>query len=92
MEVDGDTTLLATVGTALSGIRKAKSEAKVKQRTEVLSATITASESAHDPAQGRPGRPKAAANARELTLVAGDGELAVSDVVLAPGRSRPSRP
>ena len=40
--LDGDTTLLATVGTALSGIRKAKSEAKVKQRTEVLSATITA--------------------------------------------------
>jgi hypothetical protein len=31
--------LLATVGTALSGIRKAKSEAKVKQRTEVLGKT-----------------------------------------------------
>ena len=45
-------------GTALSGIRKAKSEAKVKQRTEVLSATITASESAHHAAEGRPGRPQ----------------------------------
>ena len=45
-------------GTALSGIRKAKSEAKVKQRTEVLSATITASESAHHAAEGRAGRPE----------------------------------
>ncbi|GAP56764.1 valine--tRNA ligase [Arthrobacter sp. Hiyo6] len=42
---DGDTSMLATVGVALSGIRKAKSEAKVKQRTEVLSATVTATES-----------------------------------------------
>ena len=33
---DGDTTLLATVGDALCGIRKAKSEAKVKQRTQVF--------------------------------------------------------
>ena len=43
--VDGDTTPAGHRGTALGGIRKAKSEAKVKQRTEVLSATITASES-----------------------------------------------
>ncbi|MFP3632407.1 class I tRNA ligase family protein, partial [Burkholderia sp. SIMBA_045] len=38
---DGDTTMLGTVGIALSGIRKAKSEAKVKQRTAVLSASIS---------------------------------------------------
>jgi valyl-tRNA synthetase len=82
--VDGDTTLLATVGTALSGIRKAKSEAKVKQRTEVLSATITASESLTTQLKAGLGDLKAAANARELALVAGEGELTVSDVVLAP--------
>ena len=82
--VDGDTTLLATVGTALSGIRKAKSEAKVKQRTEVLSATITASESLTTQLKAGLADLKAAANARELALVAGEGELAVSDVVLAP--------
>jgi valyl-tRNA synthetase len=82
--VDGDTTLLATVGTALSGIRKAKSEAKVKQRTEVLSATITASESLNTQLKAGLADLKAAANARELTLVGGDGELTVSDVVLAP--------
>ena len=83
VEVDGDTTLLATVGTALSGVRKAKSEAKVKQRTEVLSATITASESLTTQLKAGLGDLKAASNARELTLVAGDGELTVSDVVLA---------
>ena len=76
--------MLATVGTALSGIRKAKSEAKVKQRTEVLSATITAPESLATQLKAGLADLKAAANARELTLVAGDGELTVSDVVLAP--------
>ena len=83
VEIDGDTTLLSTVGTALSGIRKAKSEAKVKQRTEVLSATITASESLTTQLKAGLADLKAAANARELELVAGEGELTVSDVVLA---------
>jgi valyl-tRNA synthetase len=87
LEIDGDTTLLATVGTALSGVRKAKSEAKVKQRTEVLSATITATESLTTQLKAGLGDLKAASNARELTLVAGDGELAVSDVVLAPAEA-----
>ncbi|NUP57966.1 MAG: valine--tRNA ligase [Pseudarthrobacter sp.] len=80
----GDTTMLSTVGVALSGVRKAKSEAKVKQRTEVLSATITAPEG--PTAQLRAGLAdlKAASNAREITLVVGDGELTVTDVALAP--------
>ncbi|GAB5077034.1 valine--tRNA ligase [Arthrobacter sp. AD-310] len=83
IEVDGDTTMLATVGTALSGVRKAKSEAKVKQRTEVLSATITAPESLTAQLQAGLQDLKAASNAREITLVVGDGDLAVSDVDLA---------
>ena len=82
--VDGDTTMLGTVGIALSGIRKAKSEAKVKQRTEVLSATISATESFVAQLEAGLGDLKAAANAQEISLVAGDGELTVSDVVLAP--------
>ncbi len=89
VEADGDTTLLATVGTALSGVRKAKSEAKVKQRTEVLSATITASESLTTQLKAGLGDLKAASNARELTLVAGEGELTVSDVVLAAPEDHP---
>ncbi|WP_247045790.1 valine--tRNA ligase [Arthrobacter rhizosphaerae] len=81
---DGDTTMLATVGTALSGIRKAKSEAKVKQRTEVLSATITASEALTAQLRAGLGDLKAASNAREITLEAANGELTVSAVELAP--------
>jgi valyl-tRNA synthetase len=87
---DGDTTMLATVGVALSGIRKAKSEAKVKQRTEVLSATITATESLTTQLKAGLADLKAASNARELTLVAGEGELTVSNVVLAQPEDAPS--
>lgn len=90
VEIDGDTTLLATVGTALSGVRKAKSEAKVKQRTEVISATITASESLTTQLKAGLGDLKAASNARELTLVAGEGDLTVSDVVLAAPEEQPT--
>ncbi|QFG67953.1 valine--tRNA ligase [Ornithinimicrobium pratense] len=36
----GDAALLPTVGQALTGLRKAKSEAKVKMRTEISAATI----------------------------------------------------
>jgi valyl-tRNA synthetase len=81
---DGDIAMLATVGTALSGIRKAKSEAKVKQRTQVLSATITAPEVQAAQLRAGLGDLKAAANAVELTVTAGDGDLVVSDVELAP--------
>ena len=79
----GDTTLLATVGVALSGVRKAKSEAKVKQRTEVLSATITASEALTTQLKAGLADLKAASNAREINLLVGDGDLTVSDVALA---------
>ena len=81
---DGDTTLLSTVGDALSGIRKAKSEAKVKQRTQVLSATVTAGEVRAAQLAAGLGDLKAAANALEITIAVGEGELTVSDVELAP--------
>jgi len=81
---DGDTAMLGTVGTALSGIRKAKSEAKVKQRTEVLSATIVAPEALVAQLQAGLNDLKAAANARDITLESSAGELTVSDVVLVP--------
>ncbi|MFJ4261938.1 valine--tRNA ligase [Paenarthrobacter nicotinovorans] len=87
---DGDTTMLGTVGIALSGIRKAKSEAKVKQRTEVLSASITASEVLVAQLKAGLGDLKAAANAQEIALQSGEGELTVSDVVLAPAEEAPA--
>ncbi len=87
---DGDTTMLGTVGVALSGIRKAKSEAKVKQRTGVLSAAITASEVLVAQLKAGLGDLKAAANAQKITLQSGEGELTVSDVVLAPAEETPA--
>ena len=77
------TAMLATVGSALSGIRKAKSEAKVKQRTEVLSASISAPAFQLKHLEAGLGDLKAAGNARQITLAEGT-ELAVADVVLAP--------
>ncbi len=87
---DGDTTMLGTVGVALSGIRKAKSEAKVKQRTAVLSASITANEMLVAQLKAGLGDLKAAANAQEIALQSGEGELTVSDVVLAPAEDTPA--
>jgi valyl-tRNA synthetase len=78
-----DTGMLGTVGAALSGIRKAKSEAKVKQRTEVLSATIAAPAGQLAQLRAGLGDLRAAGNAREIRLVEGE-LLAVSDVELAP--------
>ncbi|MFI2562573.1 valine--tRNA ligase [Paenarthrobacter sp. NPDC018779] len=87
---DGDTTMLGTVGLALSGIRKAKSEAKVKQRTEVLSANISATEVLVAQLKAGLGDLKAAANAQEITLQSGEGDLTVSDVVLAQPEETPA--
>ncbi|MFF1829530.1 valine--tRNA ligase [Paenarthrobacter sp. NPDC058040] len=87
---DGDTTMLGTVGLALSGIRKAKSEAKVKQRTEVLSANISATEVLLAQLKAGLGDLKAAANAQEITLQSGEGDLTVSDVVLVPAEETPA--
>ncbi|WP_312180384.1 valine--tRNA ligase [Arthrobacter sp.] len=79
-----DAAILGTVAQALGGIRKAKSEAKVKQRTEVLTATVSAP--APQVERLRAGLPDllAAGNVRNLDLVAGDGELTVNGVELAP--------
>ncbi len=79
---EGDLSMLGTLGAALSGLRKAKSEAKVKQRTEVLSARIGAPAGQLRQVQDGLADLKAAANARDLTLVEAD-ELAVDEVRLA---------
>ncbi|WP_129359744.1 MULTISPECIES: valine--tRNA ligase [Micrococcaceae] len=81
----GDPEVLTVVGRALSGLRKSKSEAKVKQRTEVSSATISAP--TEQIAQLRAGLEdlKAAGNAREIELAASAGDIGVSDVELVPG-------
>ena len=70
-------------GLALGGIRKAKSEAKVKQRTEVLTATISGSAAQVAQLEAGLGDLKAAGNAREVMLAEAEGELTVTKVELA---------
>lgn len=82
LENGNDPTMLVTLGDALSGLRKAKSEAKVKQRTEVLDATITAPADQLARLRAGLGDLKAAANARELHFIEGP-ELAITNVNLA---------
>ncbi|RLZ04334.1 valine--tRNA ligase [Kocuria tytonicola] len=78
----GDPEVLTVVGEALSGLRKSKSEAKVKQRTAVTSATVCAPAAQLEQLRAGLEDLMAAGNAADLTLSAAEGELAVSDVVL----------
>src|SRR5699024_1364418 len=68
----GDVDVLTTVTRAISRIRKAKSDAKVKQRTEVLTATITAVEDRVTELGAGLDDLRAAGNVRELTLEQGE--------------------
>ncbi len=76
--------VLTSVALALGGIRKAKSEAKVKQRTEVETAVVTAPAAQVEQIHAGLGDLLAAGNARDLRLVEGEGTLAVSEVELVP--------
>ncbi|GAA2109435.1 valine--tRNA ligase [Kocuria atrinae] len=78
----GDPEVLTVVGEALSGLRKSKSEAKVKQRTAVTSATVSAPAAQLEQLRAGLDDLKAAGNAADLTLTDADGELTVSDVQL----------
>ncbi|MUK00763.1 valine--tRNA ligase [Vibrio cholerae] len=79
-----DAGVLTSVALALGGIRKAKSEAKVKQRTEVETAVVTAPAAQVEQVRAGLGDLLAAGNARDLRLAEGEGTLAVSDVELVP--------
>lgn len=78
----GDPEVLTVVGEALSGLRKSKSEAKVKQRTAVTSATVSGPAAQLEQLRAGLDDLKAAGNAADLTLTDADGELTVSDVEL----------
>ncbi|MCC5671269.1 valine--tRNA ligase [Kocuria rhizophila] len=82
LAAEGDPEVLTVVGEALSGLRKSKSEAKVKQRTAVLSATVSAPAAQLKQLRAGLDDLKAAGNAADLTLSPAEGELSVSDVAL----------
>ncbi|MEJ5945197.1 valine--tRNA ligase [Pseudokineococcus basanitobsidens] len=80
---DADPRVLAVVAGALAGVRKAKSQAKVSQRTEAVRALVTAPSA--DLALLRPAADdlRGAGRVGDLDLAEGGDELVVSDVELA---------
>jgi valyl-tRNA synthetase len=79
----GDHSILATAAQVLSGIRGAKSNAKVSQKTEVTSVTVTGPQAALDAAQSTLGDIRAAGNVTGgVTFAAAAADLTV-DAVLA---------
>jgi valyl-tRNA synthetase len=87
--LDADPGMLATVGAALGGLRKAKSEAKVKQRTEVLSAVVSGSVAQVRQLEAALADLSAAGNAAGIELRVEDGDLRVSEVRLAAPEQAP---
>ena len=77
----GSTGMLATVGQALIGIRRAKTDAKASQKTPVASAVIAVPAVLRDHLEAAAGDLKAVGRIRELSLVEAD-ELAVGEIVL----------
>ncbi|MFC5380318.1 valine--tRNA ligase [Aquipuribacter nitratireducens] len=81
---DAQPGMLRVVGQALAGIRKAKSEAKVSQRTEVRSATVRVPDAAVALVEPAVGDLRGAGRVDALRLVPGGEELRVEDVELEP--------
>ena len=75
---DGDAALLTDVAVVLSGIRKAKSEAKVSMRTDVTQTRITGSADVLARVSAASGDLSAAGRLLELTMTTADSPLAVS--------------
>ena len=83
LEANGDPGVLKTVSEALIGIRRAKTEAKVSQRTLVEAITIAAPADAVTALRLAEGDLKAVGRIEELVFVTGD-EIAVVETRLAP--------
>jgi valyl-tRNA synthetase len=79
----GNPEVVPAVAAALAGVRKAKSDAKVSMRADVESATVTAPEAQVPLVEAGRADLVDAGRIASLTVVAGEGPLAV-DVVLAP--------
>jgi valyl-tRNA synthetase len=80
----GDAELLATVAIVLSGLRKAKSEAKVSMRTEVSRAVVSAPDLTLQDLRAAGADLRAAGRVHDLVLVTGDAlELDVVELLSA---------
>jgi valyl-tRNA synthetase len=81
---DADPRLLTVVGTALAGVRKAKSEAKVSMRTDVVRAVVAGPPGDVALLQAAAADLRGAGRIGDLELAEDGAELAVRDVELAP--------
>ena len=80
----GDAEIVADVAGVLSGIRKAKSEAKVSMRVEVASAVVSGAPEALARVRQASGDLAASGRVAELSFVAADGPLAVTVTLAEP--------
>ncbi|WP_104527292.1 valine--tRNA ligase [Blastococcus saxobsidens] len=82
LPADGDPAVIPVVAAALTGVRKAKSDAKQSMRAEVETATVTAPADQVPLVEAARADLADAGRIRSLSIEAGEGELRV-DVVLA---------
>jgi valyl-tRNA synthetase len=80
---DAEARMLGVVGSALAGVRKAKSEAKVSQRTEVVHAVVSGPAGDLTLVGAAAADLRGAGRIAELSLTADGDELAVRDVTLS---------
>ncbi|RLK49256.1 valine--tRNA ligase [Microbacterium telephonicum] len=81
--IEGDPALLKTVGEALIGIRRAKTEAKASQKTPVASIVLAGPAAELETLRAAEGDLKAVGRIAEVSYSVAD-ELTVSEIVLAP--------
>ncbi|MCT9820128.1 valine--tRNA ligase [Microbacterium sp. W1N] len=81
--IEGDPAVLARVGEALIGIRRAKTEAKASQKTPVERIVLAGPAAALDALRAAEGDLKAVGRIAEVTYEVAD-QLAVTGIVLAP--------
>jgi valyl-tRNA synthetase len=81
---EGDPAVLAAVGEALIGIRRAKTDAKVSQKAPVASARITGPEHLVALLALAAGDVRSAGRIETLSFEGGDAAIGVTDVVLKP--------
>ncbi len=79
---DGDALALQATSVALSGVRKAKSDAKLSMRTDIAAAVVRGPQRLVDLVESAAPDLRAAGRVRELTFAAGDGDDLVVDVTL----------
>ena len=86
----GDARLLGSVGAALAGVRKVKSEAKVGMRAEVRTMTLVAPEAALGHVRDAEADLRASGRISELTYAVGE-LIEVRDAELVPVEKQPAQ-